>query len=81
MIKQYVAIKNHVARLKVKVKSVLKLCAYASMKPVYVRPIIWTCMAGFENNLVQMVIMTKQFVTNKNHVVRSKVYMYVTVCT
>ena len=36
-------------------------------------------MVGFENKLVQMIIMTKQSVMNKNHVVTSKVY--VTVCT
>ena len=36
-------------------------------------------MVGFENNLVHMIIMTKQCVMNKNHVVKSKVY--VTVCT
>ena len=36
-------------------------------------------MVRFENKLVQMIIMTKQSVMNKNHVVRSQVY--VTVCT
>ena len=36
-------------------------------------------MVGFEHKLVQMIIMTKQSVMNKNHVIRSKVY--VTVCT
>ena len=49
------------------------------MKLVHVRTITWSCMVGFENKLVQMIIMTKQSVMNKNHVVRSKVY--VTVCT
>ena len=49
------------------------------MKRVYVRTIPWSCMVGFENKLVQMIIMTKQSVMNENHVVRSKVY--VTVCT
>ena len=29
----------------------------------------------FKNNLVQMIIMTKQCVMNKNHVMRSKVYV------
>ena len=41
--------------------------------------ITWSCIVGFKNKLVQMIIMTKQSVMNKNHVVRSKVY--VTVCT
>ena len=60
-------------------QSALKHCALASVKLVYVRTITWSCMVGFENNLVQMIIMTKQSVMNKNHVVRSKIY--VTVCT
>ena len=34
---------------------------------------------GFKNKLVQIIIMTKQSVMNRIHVVRSKVY--VTVCT
>ena len=34
---------------------------------------------GFENNLAQMIIMTRRCVANKNHVARSKVK--VTVCT
>ena len=38
------------------------------MKVVHVRTITWSCMVGFENKLVQMVIMTKQSVMNKNHV-------------
>ena len=33
---------------------------------------------GFENNLVQLIIMTKQNVMKKNHAVRSKVY--ITLC-
>ena len=49
------------------------------MALVHVRTITWSCMVGFENKLVLMIIMTKQSVMNKNHVVRSKVY--VTVCT
>ena len=49
------------------------------MKLFHVRTITWSCMVGFENKLVQMIIMTKQSVMNKNHVVRSKVY--VAVCT
>ena len=40
MMRQCAAIKNHITRLKVKVTVALKLCAYASMKPVYVRRII-----------------------------------------
>ena len=49
------------------------------MKLDHVRTIKWSCMVGFKNELVQMIIMTKQSVMNKNHVVTSKVY--VTVCT
>ena len=40
------------------------------MKLVHVRPITLSCMAEFENNLVQMIIMTKQFAMNNNHVIR-----------
>ena len=43
------------------------------MKLVHVRNIFLSCMVGFENNLVQMIIMTEQCVMNKNNVVRSKV--------
>ena len=42
------------------------------MKLVHGRTITLSCMVGFENNLVQMTIMIKQCVINKN-VVRSKV--------
>ena len=54
-------------------QSTLMHCAKASMKLVHVRTITWSCMVGFENKLVQMIIMTKQSVMNKNHVIRSKV--------
>ena len=40
------------------------------MKLGHVRTIFLSCIVGFENNLVQT-IMTKQFVMNKNHVIRS----------
>ena len=60
-------------------QSALKHCAQASVKLVHVRTVSWSCMVGFENKLVQMIIMTIQSVMKKNHVVRSKVY--VTVCT
>ena len=52
---------------------------YSSMKLVHVRTVTLSCMVGFDNNLVQMIIMTKQCLMNKNHLIRSKVY--VTVCT
>ena len=45
------------------------------MKLVHVRTISLSCMVGFENNLVQMFIMTTQCVMNKNRVIRSKVYV------
>ena len=47
------------------------------MKLVHVRTIFLSCIVGFEDNLVQMLIMTKQCFMNKNHVVRSKVYVSV----
>ena len=46
------------------------------MKLFHVRIITLSCMVGFENNLVQM-IMTKQCVMNKNRFVRSKVFVTV----
>ena len=49
------------------------------MKLVHVRTITWSCMIEFENKLAQVIIMAKQSVMNKNHGVRSKVY--VAVCT
>ena len=49
------------------------------MELVHVRTITLSCMVGFENNLVQTIIMTKQHVMNKNNVIRPKVY--VTACT
>ena len=58
-------------------QSALKLCAHASIKLVHVRTIFLSCMVGFENNVVQIIIITKQCVMNKNHVVRSKVYVTV----
>ena len=42
------------------------------MKLVHVRTLFLSCMVGFENNLVQIIIMTKQCVMNKNHVLRSE---------
>ena len=38
------------------------------MKLAHVRTITLSCMVGFDNNLIQMIIMTKQCVMNKNHV-------------
>ena len=37
------------------------------MKLIQVRTIILSCMVRFENNMVQMIIMTNQCVMNKNH--------------
>ena len=56
-------------------QSAPNLCALASVKLVHVRTITLSCMVGFENNLVQIIIMTKQCVMNRTHVVRSKVYV------
>ena len=44
-----------------------------SVKPVPVRLITFLCIVGFENNLAQMIIMTRGCVVNKNHICRSKV--------
>ena len=38
-----------------------------------VRAITYPYIMGFQNDLVQMIIMTRQCVANKNHVTRSKV--------
>ena len=38
-----------------------------------VRLITSSCIVGFENNFVQMIIMTRQCVACKNHVTRLKV--------
>ena len=46
------------------------------MKPACVQPVTLSRM-GFENNLAQMSIMTKQCVLNENHVTRSKVMVTV----
>ena len=51
----------------------LKLCARASVKPVCVGPISLSCIVGFENNMAQMIIMTRQCIPIKNHVARSRV--------
>ena len=51
------------------------------MKPVHVITITWSCIVGFKNKLVQMIIVTKQSVMNKNHVVTSKVYATVSTLT
>ena len=50
-----------------------------SMNLVHVRTVTLSCIVGFENNLVEMVVMKKKYVMNKNHVVRPKVY--IKVCT
>ena len=65
-------------------QSALILCAYTSVKPVCVRSITLLCMVGFKNNMAQMIILTRQYVPNKNHVPRSKVKVTVhtyTLCT
>ena len=49
------------------------------MTVVCVQPITLSCMVVLENNFEQMLIMTRQYVVNKNHIARSKVS--VTVCT
>ena len=49
------------------------------MTDVCVQPITLSCMVVFENNFVRMIIITRQYVVNKNHIARSKVS--VTVCS
>ena len=53
-------------------QSALKLCAQTSVKPVNVGPITLLCIVGFENNMAQMIIMTRGCVANKNRVPSSK---------
>ena len=43
------------------------------MKPVHVGPVTLSFIVGSVNNLVQMIIMTRRCVANRNHVVMSKV--------
>ena len=43
------------------------------MKPVHVQPITVSRMVGFNNNLAQMIIMTRLCDANKNRIARSKV--------
>ena len=43
------------------------------MKPVHVQPITVSRMVGFNNNLAQMIIMTRLCGANKNRIARSKV--------
>ena len=50
-------------------QSALKVCAFQNL----VQPITSLCFVGFENYLVQMIIMTRQYVVCKNNVARSKV--------
>ena len=38
-----------------------------------VQPITLSGMVGFENNLAEMIIMTRRYVADKNHVAMSKV--------
>ena len=52
-------------------QSALKLCGKTSVKPVCVQPITLLCIVGFENNLAQMIIMTRRCVANKSHVAGS----------
>ena len=40
-----------------------------------------SCMVGSKNNLAQMVIMTRRYVANKNHVPRSKIKVTVRTST
>ena len=45
------------------------------MKLDYVRTITLSCMVGFENSLVQMIIMAKQRVVNKVHVATHSLHL------
>ena len=40
---------------------------------ILVQPITSLCIVGFKNHLAQMIIKTRQFVGDKNHVARPKV--------
>ena len=54
------------------------VCVFICMYQNRVRTITSSPMVQFENNLAQIIIMTRQCVVNKNHVTRSKIK--VTVC-
>ena len=41
-------------------QSALKLCAYAAVKQVHVKPITLSCMVGFQNDLEQIIIMRQK---------------------
>ena len=56
-----------------------RVCVCVCVFQNRVRAITKPYIMGFENNLAQMIIMTRRCVANKNHVARSKVK--VTVCT
>ena len=49
------------------------------MKPDRLTAIPLSCMVEFENDLVQIIVMAQQCVMNKNHVLKSN--LYVAVCT
>ena len=67
--RQYVACKNMLLGQRSRSQPALKLCALQ----MHVRPITSSCMMGFENYLAEMIIKTRQCVTYKTHVARSKV--------
>ena len=50
------------------------------MKPVCVRFITLSCMMGFEYNLAQKIIMTRQCIENNRHISRPKVNVTVKLC-
>ena len=62
-----VACKEHVLGQRPRSQLALKICAFQN----HVRPLTSSCMVGFENYLVQMIIMTR-CIACKNHASRSK---------
>ena len=48
------------------------LCSFVCSRIVF-RPITSSCILGLENDLTQMIIMTRQCVAYKNHVARLKI--------
>ena len=49
------------------------LCLCVCVFQNRVRAITKPCIMGFENNLARMIIMTRRYVANKNHVAKLKV--------
>ena len=72
MTKQCVINKNHVVRSKVYVTVRTETFCIDFSETCSYLPITWSSMFGFINNVAQIIIMTRGYVANKNHVASSK---------